>query len=209
MKKIRVGVADDHPVVLHGVSELLREHIDIEVCFTVDRIESLIGALTENPVDILLCDYEFEEDTEADGLVLLERVRRLAPETKVLFLSIYSAPHIVIGALEAGAAGFIGKSRADFSNLLTAIRNVANGLLYVPAEMNRTILGTRELTGWGSLSEKEMTVVRFICRGMSVTEIAERLSRSPKTISNQKNSAMKKVGAKNDVELSNIMRDLS
>ncbi|EON11193.1 response regulator transcription factor [Pandoraea sp. SD6-2] len=212
MEKIRVGVADDHQVVLLGAQSALSRCADIDVRFLVDNITDLMSCLLDNPVDVLLCDYEFTSDAHADGVALLRRIQRYSPQTKVLFLSMHTAPHIIVEAMSAGAAGFIGKDKADYADLGQAIRSVNRQAGYLPESLASQLLATiysgrREAVGLASLSEKEAVVVRMICDGLSITEIATRLKRSPKTISNQKNAAMQKLGVKNDVELVTAVRN--
>ncbi|HGL4259150.1 response regulator transcription factor [Burkholderia dolosa] len=214
MKRIRVAVADDHPIVLVGIKGILMDAPDIEVSFLADNIKTLLEKVREEPIDVLVCDYEFEDDKEADGLNLLRRLIQLVPDTRVLFLSSHSATHIVSAALAGGAAGFIGKSKADFAVLADAIRRVHGGETYIPPSIATEILAnvfssrTRQTTGVDTLSPRELEVVRLICAGHSITEIAERVCRSPKTISNQKNAAMRKLAVRNDVELARAARDL-
>lgn len=213
MNKIRVGVADDHEVILVGVRTALSHCPDLDLRFSVNNITDLLNMLVVEPVDVLLCDYEFSGDPQADGIALLRRIVRLVPQTKVVFLSMHTAPHILVEAMSAGAAGYIGKSAADFVDLCQAVRSANSQPGYLPESLASQMLasiysGKKNASGLAALSEKEMAVIRMICSGLSITEVAERLNRSPKTISNQKNSAMQKLGAKNDVDLANIVRDL-
>ncbi|HTH61634.1 MAG TPA: response regulator transcription factor [Paraburkholderia sp.] len=212
MRVISVGVADDHPVVLEGVAGLLRNHTDINILFSTDQIGRLLDSLKQKPIDVLVCDYEFESDRHADGLNLLARIRRIVPATRVLFLSAHSSAFVVSAALDAGAAGFIGKQHNDFVNLAVAIRSVYNHDVYIPESIKSRIFttrasGTRRSAWLSRLSDKEATVVRMICDGLSIADVANRLNRSPKTVSNQKNAGMKKLGARNDVELVKVMRE--
>lgn len=213
MNTINVGIADDHPIILRGVSSYLENSHDITVRFAVDQIDQLLESLIEKPVDILLCDYEFEGDPLADGLNLLERVRRLAPHTRVVFLSSHSSAYIVSAALDAGASGFIGKRREHFANLAVAIRSVQNQTIYLPDDIREKLMflasgESKKNLQLSTLSEREVTVARMICDGMSIGDIATRLNRSPKTVSNQKNAGMKKLGVRNDVELAKAMREV-
>ncbi|ATS23768.1 chemotaxis protein CheY [Xanthomonas phaseoli pv. phaseoli] len=210
MHRITVGIADDHPIVLLGVTSVLKDQLDLEIVFSCDVIEQLLDHIAERPVDVLLCDFEFESDPQADGLHLLQRLRRMAPAMRLLVVSAHSSPAIVSAALELGAAGFIGKSRADFGNLANAVRDVAAGALYIPPALSAALLATRysksRTIGIGTLSPKEASVARMTAEGLTIIEIAARLNRSPKTISNQKVAAMKKLGAKNDAELATLMQ---
>ncbi len=210
---IRVAIADDYPVVLRGIEAILAPCPDITLAFSAESITQLMACLEQAAVDVLLCDYAFDDDPQADGIDLLKRLRRHHPAVKVIFLSAHAQPHIISSALELGAVGFIGKSRSDFVNLPQAIYCVQNGQVYLPQSLSSALLGnlyrvhTRQ-SGLGQLSERELTVARMICQGMSIGTIAERLKRSPKTISNQKVAAMKKLGVSNDVELSRVFQTL-
>ncbi|WP_029220754.1 response regulator [Xanthomonas cassavae] len=86
MTRITVGVADDHPIVLLGLNSALSNNIDIDLIFSCERIEQLMKKLQTHPVDVLLCDYEFDNDPMADGLVLLKKLRHVAPNTKLIVL---------------------------------------------------------------------------------------------------------------------------
>lgn len=212
MKKITVGVADDHPIVLLGVSHVLAAQPDMSIEFQCDNIADLMANLQRCPVDVLLCDFEFAGDPQPDGLELLRRIKRHAPDTRILLLSSHSSASIVSASLAAGALGFIGKGRDDFAGLAAAIKQVDGGGTYLHASIASDVLsklfrGTGKATGIAALSEREVAVARMTGDGLSISEIAQRLKRSPKTVSNQKVAAMKKLGAKNDVELARIMRD--
>ncbi|WP_233808506.1 response regulator [Paraburkholderia sp. HP33-1] len=214
MNKIRVGIADDHPFILLGVEHVLQPCPDIRICFKCESIGRLLELLVEIPVDVLVCDYEFEGDPYADGLSLLDRIRRVAPAIGVVFLSAHSSTHIISAALNAGAAGFVGKGPEGFASLTTAVRVAKNKSVFLPDSIATRLMSATGRAAEGrsslnSLSEKESTVVRMICDGMSIGAIAERLNRSRKTVSNQKNAGMKKLGARNDVELATIVREWS
>jgi len=213
MEKIKIGIADDHPIVLAGVSNIINACGDMEIVFAASEISDLLHCLQNNVIDVLICDYEFEDDVQADGLHLLRRIQRLVPDLPILFLSAHTAVHIVSGAIRQGAGGFIGKGQADFVQLGNAVRVVHAGRTYLPEalvdSLREASLMENKPQGLQALSEKEMVVAQMICAGQSITDIAQRLRRSPKTISNQKNAAMKKIGASNDVEMVNIMRDLT
>lgn len=212
MKTIKVGIADDHPIVLIGVASVLKDQLDMEVVFSCNQIGQLLSHVQEQGLNVLLCDFEFESDPQADGLHLLQRLRRMAPALRLIVLSAHCSPAIVSAAMELGAAGFIGKSRADFSNLANAVRIVAGGGLYVPPHLSSTLLtlhySKKRTVENIKLSPKEVSVAWMTSNGLTISEIAERLKRSPKTISNQKVAAMKKLGAKNDVELAALLQEL-
>lgn len=215
-RPIRIAVADDHPVVLAGITVTLSDAEDIEVVFKADNVKSLLADVCNHQIDVLVCDFEFEHDVQADGIAMLRRLAQLAPQTKILLLSSHTATHIVSTALANGAVGFIGKSKQEFGMLSDAIRRVYRGEKYISSPLASALLATMfsppppcaGQNGSAPLSPREFEVVRLLCTGHSIVEISKRLHRSPKTISNQKNAAMRKLGARSDFELGQAARDL-
>ncbi|MBB5390557.1 MULTISPECIES: response regulator transcription factor [unclassified Herbaspirillum] len=213
-KCIRVGVADDYPVVLRGVESMLETCDDIDLVFSAETVEQLFTKLGKDEVDVLLCDYIFENTPHVDGLNLLKKIRREAPEVRVIFFSSYIQPHSIFSSLEYGAAGFVGKEAASFACLHQAISTVHSGQTFVAPSLSTVLFsylcGNKKDADFGatSLSPRELVVVRMISEGMPIRAIAEKLCRSRKTISNQKLAAMKKLGVKNDVELSRAYHSL-
>ena len=212
MRKINVGIADDHPVVLAGISRILKEESDIEVVFCADSISELLISTKTSVPDVLVCDYKFDDESAADGLNLIGRLRKEVPSTKLLIFSAYSDVRLISHALAAGASGFITKYGDGFRNLADAIRSVRAGRTYLPPIEAGTLLarlyndGTQRKHGVDALSPREFEVVRLLCTGLSINEIADLVRRSPKTIGNQKCTAMQKLAAKNDVDLIKIAR---
>ncbi|WP_082717416.1 MULTISPECIES: response regulator transcription factor [Burkholderia] len=212
MEKIKVGVADSQPVVLAGISSALSGINDIELIFGKDSVREMLEAIRNNRIDVLICDFEFEDDFRIDGARLLGIVKDISPGTRVLFFSASSTPEIVSRALKAGAAGFVSKLGADFSRLATGIRDAYLQKIYLAPSLAGTVIYSlinqrKGVNGVSSLSKCEAAVARLICDGLSIDQIAKRMSRSPKTISNQKNSAKRKLGARSDIELARIMNE--
>jgi two-component system capsular synthesis response regulator RcsB len=208
-------VADDHPVVVLGISKLLDEVKDLHLVAAVTAISELFESLAKMPCDMLICDYSFEDDEEPDGLVLLKRIRRLYPDIKIILLTAHDDLVIVQRAVQLGIDGFLSKSSGDFSVLPAVIARVLLGEKYLDSDTSKMLvqhmmsnnlptptLSTTQLTA------RELEVVRMFARGMSVTDIAQQTDRSVKTISTQKKKAMLKLGAENDVELVNAFNQL-
>jgi two-component system capsular synthesis response regulator RcsB len=211
MLRIKVGIADDHPVVTLGVETELRKYQGIEVEFVCWDIYTLFKNLSTFRIDVLVCDFEFADDPMPDGLQLVSRIARMYPQVKLLLLSSHTSPAVVSAVINLGASGFIGKNRSEFANLSRVVREVNAGQLSVPDSVAKDLLQTtlKRMTATPlQLSDKEMTVARLTASGFSLQEIAARLKRSPKTISNQKISAMRKLGVRNDAELTSVLHDL-
>lgn len=211
----RVVVADDHLVVVMGITKVLESEPDVYSVATATSISGLMQVLQEAPCDVLVCDYSFDGDTEPDGLQLLERIRRLYPGVKIILLTAHDDVMIVQQALRLGVVGFLSKVSDEFASLSSVIDSILAGKIYLDPktseQMVRHMVANQTSDGSPSaagLSPREMEVLRLFARGMTVTEIAQYTNRSLKTISTQKKSAMNKLGVRNDVELLNAFRQL-
>lgn len=212
---IKIVVADDHPVVVMGVSKMIGELDGIRVVATATTISQLFECLSKAHCDILVCDYSFENDNEPDGLLLLDKVRRFYPEVKIILLTAHDDLVIVQRAVKAGVSGFLSKSSNDMSLISSVIARVYSGEKYLDPLTSKAMLQhmmSGELSVptllTSNLAARELEVVRMFSRGMSVTDIAHYTDRSIKTISTQKKQAMLKLGACNDVELVNAFGKL-
>ncbi len=211
----RVVVADDHLVVVIGITKVLESEPDVYCVATATSIAGLMQVLQEAPCDVLVCDYSFDGDPEPDGLQLLERIRRLYPDVKIILLTAHDDVMIVQQALRLGVVGFLSKVSEEFASLSTVIDSILAGKIYLDPktseQMVRHMVVNQASDGSVSsagLSPRETEVLRLFARGMTVTEIAQYTNRSLKTISSQKKNAMIKLGARNDVELLNAFRQL-
>ncbi|MDX7871216.1 response regulator transcription factor [Aeromonas caviae] len=215
LPRTNIIVADDHPVVVLGISKMLDDAKDLHLVAAATNITELFASLAQLPCDILICDYSFEDDEEPDGLLLLERIRRLYPNIKIILLTSHDDLVIVQRAMHLGIAGFLSKSSGDFSALAAVTTRVMSGERYLDPNTSKMLvqhmmsnnLATQALST-AQLTARELEVIRMFARGMSVTDIAQHTDRSVKTISTQKKKAMLKLGAENDVELVNAFNKL-
>jgi len=214
-------VLDDHKVVLTGILMGLSNAADIDIIGAFSRSRDLLAAMKTSTPDIILLDYELEAG-DTDGINLIRAITIKHPHTSVLIMSGHYNTATVALALRSGARGFVGKSQ-DLEEMIEAIRALADGKIYVEAMMaaelasqsSQALRSKRvdhadnkiaKLVRISQLSPKEQDVIRCFMSGMTVSEIAEKFSRSVKTISGQKQTAMKKLGLKADHELF-ILRD--
>lgn len=215
MKRVRIALLDDHAVVRHGLISHLAAEPGIEVVGAYGSSRELIQGMAQAPANILLLDYSLGRD-EMDGVSLIRALRARFPECRILVLSAHHEPATVSLALRVGARGFVGKGE-DMANLVKAIRTVAAGALYLSADMSHQVASTTNPDGTGkgadgddvlqraSLSARELEVIRCYLAGLTVTEIAEKFSRSIKTISAQKAAAFRKLGVTSNNGLFKIM----
>ncbi|MGV2288659.1 response regulator transcription factor [Trinickia sp. YCB016] len=215
LPQTRLIVADDHPVVALGISKVLEGHPRIQLVASATSISELIEILQNNVCDVLICDYSFADDLEPDGMQLLERIRRLYPELKIIVLTANDSLAVVRRAMHLRVAGFVSKLSRDFTALPDIIARVMQGERYLDPHTSKMVIqrmmdseDNSRAQASAQLTARELEVVRMFASNMSVTDIAKHTNRSLKTISTQKNKAMIKLGASNDVELVNAFKQL-
>jgi len=217
-KKIRIALLDDHAVVRFGLSARLNAESDFEVVGIYENGASLIEGLRLEPAEILAIDFCLGP-TDIDGISLIRALHVKFPESKILVVSSHYDVATVALALKVGALGFVGKEQS-LAKVVSAIRTVASGAIYLDSEMSmklrntsahRTKYPTQEcklsMNSTG-LSAREREVIRCFLDGLTITEIAEKFGRSVKTISTQKSTAFRKLGITSDNGLFKIKQYL-
>jgi len=214
-KKIYIALLDDHPIVRKGLEIIFSQEPDFELKGSFASRIDLINFLRTNRIDVLILDYLLG-DEDIDGLPMIKQLMSNFPWLKILISSTLENTAIVRMALKAGVRGHIGKSR-DASEVVDAVRRVAAGHICLSESMEKEFYLISEPSASGDaedeqhvidgigrleqLSARELEVLRLFLSGMSVLQISEKFSRSRKTVSGQKKSAMKKLGVKTDPEL--------
>ncbi|MBE1162400.1 response regulator transcription factor [Dyella acidiphila] len=203
----RIVIADDHPVVALGIRALLKGFGQVEVVGEASSGGELLALLADEPCDLLITDFSMPyEDGTGDGLPLLRRLRRDHPKLPIIVLTMVHNPALTRGMLAAGVNGLVGKM-AMTKELLLAIGAVLNGRTYICESMRDHVsdAATPQAATHGAdpavLSKREAEVVRLYAQGLTVTQIAEQLHRSVKTVSQQKNDAMRKLGVTSNTQL--------
>lgn len=197
MNKIRVLLADDHPVVRLGLKAMLETEPDMEVVGQAGNGVEAVALTQELHPDIVIMDISMPE---MDGLEATKRVRTACPETQVLILTVHAQERYLFPVLKAGAAGYVLKSTVD-TQLIDAIRTVAQGGAFLYPSATRMVLedylnrlhqgGTSD--GYNQLSERESEVLKFIALGYTAAEIAEQLILSPKSVETYRTRIMQKL----------------
>lgn len=199
--RIRVVLADDHPVILLGARHALARFPNIDVVAEARQSTDLVRLLASMPCEALVTDLAMPGGRHGDGLPLIGYVRRHFPGVAVVVLTMLENAALIRRLGELGVTGVVSKSD-DFSHIGLAIRHVMHGLSYAGPSVRATFDATcASRSNAVSLSPREVEVVRLFAAGMTVTEIAERLNRSIKTVSSHKTAALRKLGLKRDSEL--------
>ncbi|CAB5703613.1 Capsular synthesis regulator component B [Delftia tsuruhatensis] len=203
--KLSIAVVDDHAVVLHGVKEFLEQDSNLDVVATFTTPSSLMEYVKDRPVDIVVTDYSMpSDDIYGDGLRYVAYLIRNFPETRVLVFTTVSNPMIISALYDAGVTGVLLKEE-PLSQLTAAIQCVRLNTRYYSLCLQKDGMHRKQPVFLrdriGNLSPREFEVLRHFAKGESITQIAERLRRSVKTVSLQKNSAMRKLNVDSNQEL--------
>lgn len=184
-KATRILVVDDHPIVRHGLVELLEDEADQKVVAEAANASETLRALEEHDVDLIVLDLSLEG---MDGLELIKNIRALHGNIPILVVSTHDEKFYAQRSLHAGALGYLSKECA-VDRIVEAVRRVRSGKIYLSEEMSDRLLhhmvdGHDDPTGSpiDRLSDRELEVFRGIGRGMSTRRIAEQLGLSVKTI---------------------------
>jgi len=204
METLNVVIADDHPIVLVGVRELIERDERFRVVGEAVCSNELITLLESRPVDLLITDFNMPGDSPyGDGLKLVEYLIRNFPAVRVLVLTMISNPLILTRLQELGVLAVIQKNQLH-DEIQAALKAVARG---TPVRNNKpqpkSVMddGVDLDERFTRLSPKEHEILRLFVAGQGVNEIARGLNRSAKTISTQKMSAMRKLEVSSDQDL--------
>ena len=196
MKKIRVLLADDHPVVRAGLRTFLESEPDMEVVGEAETGWQAVALAQELEPEVVVMDISMP----GNGLDATHQIRSLCPETQVLILTIHAQEYYLFLVLKAGAAGYVLKSTAD-AELVNAIRAVAQGgaFLYpagakmlVEDHLARLEMSQQRDPG-EQLSDREREVLKFIALGYTASEAADALALSPKSVETYRARIMQKL----------------
>lgn len=204
MRKLNVVIADDHPIVLLGLLELIERDGRFHVVGQAVGSEGLVQLLEKQKVDLIVTDFSMPAKSPyGDGLKLVEYLKRHYPSVRILVLTMISSPLILTRLHELGVAGIIQK-RHLHNEIEVALNAIIQGMEYQNADATAKSLTDNLLTlneRFATLSPKEHEILRLFVSGQSVTDIARGQNRSSKTISAQKISAMRKLEVTSDQDL--------
>lgn len=197
--RYKIILADDHPVVRSGVKMALG---DFDVVAEASDSTGLFEALEKHAADVVITDYAMPGGKYQDGAVMLERLRRLYPHVKIIVLTLLKNPAILATIAASSVDGILNKE-GETREISSAIIRVMGGMRYHGASVQLALesadLGYQRESI--PLSVREIEVLRLFLGGKGMTQIAEEMRRSIKTVSNQKQSALRKLGCANDAEL--------
>lgn len=199
----RVLIVDDHPILRHGIAQLIERESDFTVCGEAGSHDEALQLLARQAADLMLVDLSLEGPS---GLDLIRTVRQRMPQLRCLVLSMHDERLHAERALRAGARGYLMKQEAT-RKIVTALRQVRDGRIWL-SEAIATELLERMASGTPAaaedvhgLSDRELQVLQLIGQGLKTGDIAKALHRSVHTVEAHRASIKRKLGLKTSGEL--------
>ena len=193
----RILVVDDHSIVRHGLTLLLKREADLDVCGEAGSFDEAIAAVAEQQPEVVLVDITLKDRS---GLDLIKELIVRHPGIRCLVLSMHDEAEYADRALRAGARGYVMKEDAD-EVVVQAIRHVLKGEIYVSPVMSNRLIHQMsqdksdrdDNIGVASLTEREREVFECLGEGLSTRKIAEKYSLSERTVEVHRANSKKKL----------------
>lgn len=200
--QLRVLLVDDHPVVRDGYRRLLESTPDIRVEAEASSGEKAYELYFNTQPDVLIIDLSLPG---ISGIEAIRRIRLRDPNANILVFSMHDSPLMVKRSLEAGAAGFLPKSSAA-TEMVDAVRVIAQGRTFLGPNLIQDLVTTNVGADdpLQDLTPREFQIFLRLAEGEVVTEIAELLHISPKTVGVHQTNIMKKLQLRNVSELTRL-----
>jgi DNA-binding NarL/FixJ family response regulator len=199
---IRIAIADDHAIVRKGLRQIISDAPDLSVTGEASSADELLTLLRSQKFDVVVLDLSLGMRS---GIDVVKHIRSEFAHIPVLILSMHAEDLFAVRALRAGASGYVQKETAP-AELIGAIRRIAAGRTYVSPMMAERIAedlvhGRAETLPHERLSDREFEVFRLLGAGKTVTDIANRLNLSVKTVSTHRSRILGKTGLRDNAEI--------
>jgi two-component system NarL family response regulator len=189
---LRLIIADDHALFRQGLKSLLLLQPDIKVIAEVERAADLHAVLSNTQCDVLLLDLQMDR-------WLMDDIAQLSAITSVIVLTASESGQNGVQALRQGARAVVHK-RFAIETLMTAIRTVADGMVWMPPAV-QTEFAAQGTSSAKRLTARELEIVRLVAIGLRNAEVAERLSITESTVKTHLNNTFQKLGVRDRLEL--------
>jgi two-component system invasion response regulator UvrY len=197
----KVLIADDHTIVRTGLKQIIADEPDIKIIGEVSNGVEVLEFLQKNACDLVLLDLSMPKRT---GLDVISEIKQINPNIGILVLSIYPEEQYAVRALRAGAAGYLTKASAP-NELIKAMRKVLAGGKYISISLAEILASEIDQhtpqQPHERLSDREHQVMLMLAAGKTVTEVAQELNLSVKTISTYRARILEKMNMKNNAQL--------
>ncbi|HXD93612.1 MAG TPA: response regulator transcription factor [Bacteroidia bacterium] len=200
--KVRIIIADDHPLFINGIKALLKKTVDFEIVAEAENGEDLIKQVEFHKPDVVLTDIQMPVK---DGIEATKEICKRFPKIKVIALTTFSESIYIKKMLVAGASGYILKT-TDKEGLITAIKKVAAGDKHFSTEVVNQLMNnysdkTVSSNPVDTLTKREKEILALIAQGLTDKQIADIVFLSSLTIISHRKNILSKLGLKNKVEI--------
>ena len=203
IRKYKVLVVDDHPIVRKGLAQLIAHEPDLEMCGGSDNVTDALAQVQSLHPDLVVVDMSLKD---SHGLELLAQIKARYDDVRTLVWSMFDEKIYAERALRAGAMGYVNKQES-IDHLIDAIRQVLSGEMYLSSRMTRSFLrrvscgDALEQDPIQTLSNRELEVFEMIGNAMTTQQIARKLNLSPKTVEAHREKIKSKLNLANAAEL--------
>jgi DNA-binding NarL/FixJ family response regulator len=198
---IRVLVADDHTIIRDGLKQILADTPDLVVAGEAANGNEALEQVRDGTWDVLVLDVSMPGRS---GLDLIKQIRKEKPRLPILVFSMHQEEQYAARALRAGASGYLTKE-ADGTQLVEVIRKVARGGVYVSShmaeQMARGLITGNEGAPHATLSDREYQIFRKIVAGRLISDIADELCLSVKTVSTYRSRVLEKMNFRTNADI--------
>ncbi len=201
-----IALVDDHPILRQGVKMTLAMEPDLHVCGEATNIQDALKVIESQTPDLVIVDICLDSE---NGLDLVKYLAQHAPQIRILVYSVRDEGIYAQRALQYGATGYLSKNSVC-SELISAVRSVLHGKVYVSPNMSRKLLekmvGPRKAASstdapLENLTSRELEVFEYLGSGLTSAQIAARLGVSSKTVDTYKDHLKRKLNLKSGLEL--------
>lgn len=194
---MKIIIVDDHAIVSDGLEAILKSR-DLSVIGKFTSGNFVLAYLKHAEVDLLITDYSMPD---MDGLTLVKEAKMIAPDIKIIVLSMHDEVDMIRKMLSAGVDGYVLKKYAQ-QELVSAIDVVKNGRQYWSMEVSKALLNSVHQNEFSTcITEREMEVLKLLAQQMTSKQIAEKLFIGERTVETHRKNLMRKTGANNAVGL--------
>ncbi len=194
-KKIRILLADDHPIVREGLRTILETQKDFKIVDVVAQGDKVVNRVEKSNPDILLLDIEMPE---MDGVEIIKRLKKSDSTTKVIVFTAYNTDERIISAVKAGAKGYLLKG-APREEIFDAVRTVYRGGSSLQSDVVSKLM-KQVSDDYGHMTPRELDVLHLLSKGLSNKEIAGKLFITERTVKFHISSILQKLNAESRTE---------
>ncbi len=205
--KIRIGFADDHPLVREGLKQLIADTEDMQVLFEAAHGQEMLEKIKKQDIDVAILDISMPGRC---GIDVLKEIKLIKPDLPVLVLSMHPKEVFAMRTLKAGASGYITKGHTT-ELLVEAIRVVNQGRIFVSSKLEDmladVVSGGSDTLPHEKLSDREFHIMMSIAKGLPIKKIASDLILNARTVSTYRCKILDKMGMKSNAELVQYVSD--